>query len=67
MIPGETVHSMLPQDLPLWAPDHVVFFGVLYTVLFVICVGLGIVFLQSFLETRKEARKEEVAAEHAAL
>ncbi len=62
MIPGETVHSMLPQDLPWWAPDHVVFFGVLYTVLFVIGSGLGVVFLQSFLETIKEARKEEVAA-----
>ncbi len=62
MIPGETVHSMLPQDLPLWAPDHVVFFGVLYAVLFVIASGLGIVFLQSFLETLKDARKEEAAA-----
>jgi len=62
MIPGETVHSMLPQDLPWWAPDHVVFFGVLYTVLFVIGSGLGVVFLQSFLETIKEARKEEAAA-----
>ena len=61
MIPGETVHSMLPQDLPWWAPDHVVFFGVLYTVLFVIGSGLGVVFLQSFLETIKEARKEEAA------
>ncbi|WP_462323499.1 hypothetical protein [Desulfoplanes sp.] len=62
MIPGETVHSMLPQDLPLWAPDHAVFFGVLYTVLFVIGSGLGIVFLQSFLETLKDARKEEAGA-----
>ncbi|GAU09573.1 hypothetical protein [Desulfoplanes formicivorans] len=62
MIPGETVHSMLPQDLPWWAPDHAVFFGVLYIVLFVIGTGLGVVFLQSFIETIKEARKEEAAA-----
>ena len=62
MIPGETVHSMLPQDLPWWAPDHAIFFGVLYTVLFVIGTGLGVVFLKSFIETIKEARKEEATA-----
>jgi hypothetical protein len=62
MILGETVHSMLPQDLPWWAPDHAVFFGVLYTVLFVIGSGLGVVFLQSIFETLKETRKEEATA-----
>lgn len=33
MLPGETVHSPLPQDIPWWSPDFAVFFGVLYLVL----------------------------------
>ncbi|MFW6325070.1 MAG: hypothetical protein ACOC0U_08420 [Desulfovibrionales bacterium] len=51
MIPGETIHSMLPQDLPWWAADHAVFFGVLYLVLLVIGSGVGVVVLKSLFET----------------
>jgi hypothetical protein len=57
MLHGETVHSMLPQDLPWWMPDHFVFFGVLYAVLLVIGSGLGVVFLQSLKETLAEKKK----------
>ena len=38
---GETVHSALPQDIPWFLPDHAIFFGVLYAVLFVIGSGLA--------------------------
>jgi hypothetical protein len=41
MIPGETVHSPLPQDLPWFDPGHFVFFSVTYLVLIIIGAGLG--------------------------
>jgi hypothetical protein len=44
---GETIHSMLPQDIPWFLPDHAIFFGVLYGVLLVIGAGLGYVLLAS--------------------
>lgn len=50
---GETVHSILPQDIPWFLPDHAIFFGVLYAVLFVIGAGLGLVFLKSVREAGK--------------
>jgi hypothetical protein len=57
MLHGETVHSMLPQDLPWWRPDHAIFFGVLYAVILVIGSGLGVVFFKSLCETLAEKRK----------
>lgn len=54
MLPGETVHSMLPQDLPWWRPDYAVFFGVLYAVLLIIGSGVGVVFVKSILQTVKD-------------
>ncbi len=44
---GETFHSMLPQDIPWFLPDHAIFFGVLYSVLAVLGAGLGYVVLKS--------------------
>jgi len=41
MIPGETIHSPMPQDLPWWEPSHFVFFSVTYLVLIIIGAGLG--------------------------
>ncbi len=54
MIHGETVHSPLPQDLPWWAPDHAIFFGVLYIVLAVIGIGMGYVVVNSLLESKRD-------------
>ena len=54
MIHGETVQSMLPWDLPWWQADHVVFFGALYAVLFVIGSGLGVVVLQTLADMKKK-------------
>ena len=54
MIPGETVQSMLPQDLPWWRPDYAIFFGFLYAVLLVIGSGLGLVLLNSVLQHFKK-------------
>jgi len=51
MIPGETIHSMLPQDIPWWRPDHAVFFAVLYAILAVIASGVGLVVIKSLFET----------------
>lgn len=50
---GETVHSVLPQDIPWFLPDHAIFFGVLYAVLFVIGSGLGYVVLKSVRDAAK--------------
>lgn len=50
---GETVHSVLPQDIPWFMPDHAIFFGVLYAVLFVIGSGLAYVFLKSIRDAAK--------------
>lgn len=50
---GETVHSVLPQDIPWFLPDHAIFFGVLYAVLFVIGSGLGLVLLKSIRDAAK--------------
>lgn len=57
MIPGETVQSMLPQDIPWWMADHFVFFSVLYLVLLTIGLGVGAVIFQSLSETMTEKRK----------
>ncbi len=51
MLHGETTHSALPWDIPWWMPDHAVFFGVLYAVLFIVGTGVGIVVLKSLYET----------------
>ncbi len=52
---GETVHSALPQDIPWFLPDHAIFFGVLYAVLFVIGSGLGYVILKSVRDAGKDS------------
>ena len=50
---GETLHSLLPQDVPWFLPDHAIFFGALYAVLFVIGSGLGYVVLKSLHDVSK--------------
>ena len=50
---GETVHSVLPQDIPWFLPDHAIFFGVLYAALLVIGSGVGFVILKSLREAAK--------------
>ncbi|MDR2892657.1 MAG: hypothetical protein LBV80_06190 [Deltaproteobacteria bacterium] len=54
MLHGETLHSMLPQDIPWWMPDHVIFFGVLYAVLITLGIGLGVVAVKTLRETMAE-------------
>lgn len=51
---GETVHSILPQDIPWFLPDHAIFFGVLYAVLLVIGGGLGFVFMKSLRDASRD-------------
>lgn len=51
---GETIHSLLPQDIPWFLPDHAIFFGVLYGVLIVIGAGLGYVFAKSLRDAAKD-------------
>jgi len=51
MLPGETIHSILPQDLPWWQPDHFVFFSILYLVLLGIVGGMGYCVVKATLET----------------
>ncbi len=54
MLHGESVHSMLPQDIPWWRPDHAIFFAILYAVILILVSGLGLVFLRSIFQTIKE-------------
>lgn len=58
MLHGETIHSMLPQDLPWWSPDHAIFFGVLYGVLAVIGLGVGVVILKSIADTCRQNKSK---------
>ncbi len=48
MTPGVNVRSPFPWDLPLWMPDHVIFFGVLYLVVSVIGLGLALVAYKTY-------------------
>ncbi len=50
---GETIHSILPWDIPWWMPDHFVFLGVLYLVLAVIGAGVTWVVLKSLCDASK--------------
>jgi hypothetical protein len=52
-IPGETLHSILPWDVPWWAPDHVIFLGTLYLVLGAIGLGMVWVVIKSLIEASK--------------
>ena len=58
MLPGETLHSMLPWDIPWWLPDHAIFFGILYAVIGVLGATLGLVFLKTLLESTKGSDKK---------
>lgn len=60
MIPGESVHSPLPFDLPWWQPDHAIFFGVLYLV--IMFLGLGLVF--AVLKTFKDCSRHAAHGSH---
>lgn len=51
---GESIHSPFPWDLPLWMPDHVIFFGFLYAVVFCLALGLGLVFKKTFDDMKKD-------------
>lgn len=50
---GQNGHTPFFWNLPMWSPDYVIFFGVLYLVLFVLCVGLGIVFLRALRDAAR--------------
>lgn len=50
-IPGESIHSPLPFDIPWWMPDHTIFFGAVYLVLGFIGAGLAFVVIKSILDT----------------
>lgn len=51
MLHGETLHSLLPWDIPWWMPDHVIFFGVLYIVLGIVGMGVGYVVMKGAADT----------------
>ncbi len=54
MLPGESIHSMLPQDLPWWRPDYAIFFGIVYCILLVLVSGVGLVTVKSIVDVLKE-------------
>ncbi|MDR0828095.1 MAG: hypothetical protein LBN33_09540 [Desulfovibrio sp.] len=54
---GETIHSLLPQDIPWYLPDHAIFFGVFYAVLTAIGIGLAYVVIKSLRDACPCCRK----------
>ena len=60
MLHGETIHSMLPWDIPWWMPDHAIFFGVLYAVLLTLGAGLGLVVIKSLTQVCEEKKEEKI-------
>ena len=59
MLRGETIQSMLPQDIPWWLPDHAMFFGTFYLVLGVIGLGLLFVILKSLRDVSRATEKHD--------
>ena len=51
---GETIRSMMPQDIPWFLPDHAIFFGLVYAVLTVLLLGLTFVAIKSVRDAFKE-------------
>ncbi len=58
MIHGETLHSALFWDIPWWAPDHAVFFGVLYIVLGIIGAGVAFAVVKTMRDVAFEQANE---------
>lgn len=54
LLHAQNGHSIFPWNLPIWSPDYAVFFGVLYLVLLVLGCGLGVVFLKTLRDCRKD-------------
>jgi len=58
MLPGESLHSVLPWDIPWWRPDHALFFGLFYVLLLIIVSGLGLVVLRSIVQAVEDRLKK---------
>ena len=54
LIPGENGHSPFPWDLPLWQPDYAIFFGVLYSVILILGIGITLALARAIKESRSE-------------
>ena len=52
LIHGENGHSPFPWDLPLWQPDYAIFFGVLYSVLLILGIGISLAFARAIRDAR---------------
>lgn len=51
MLKGETIHSMLPTDIPWWQFDHALFFGFVYIVIGVLGIGLALAVFRSWRDS----------------
>ena len=58
LIHGQNGQSPFPWDLPMWQPDYAIFFGVLYTVILILGIGLSLVFARSFMDYMKSDRND---------
>lgn len=57
MLPGETIQSFLPHDIPFWMPDHAIFMGAFYLALIIIGAGVGYVVLKSIKDTASDSNE----------
>ena len=47
MLPGETVQSCLPWDIPWWQAEYAVFFAIFYVLNALIFIGLSAAFIRT--------------------
>ena len=58
LIHGQNGQGPFPWDLPMWQPDYAIFFGVLYSVILILGIGLTLVFARSFRDCKKSEHSD---------
>ena len=58
LLHGANGHTPFPWNLPLWQPDYVIFFGVLYAVLLILGIGITLAFAHAIKESRNAGHGE---------
>ena len=54
LLHGQNNQSPFPWELPLWQPDYAIFFGVLYSVILILGIGITLAFARAIKESRSE-------------
>ena len=57
LIHGQNNQSPFPWELPLWQPDYAIFFGVLYSVILILGIGITLAFARAIKDARNSDHK----------